>query len=294
MSSDGPPPPVLDSSIVLAPAVAPTPSRPRSNESAAAALVTVVIPVMNGMPWLPEAVDSVLSQPGPVELIVCDGGSTDGSREWLLDHAARRGRLVFQPDSGQADALGRGFSDAHGEILGWLNADDRLNPEALGTVRGAFDRHPSAAIVSGGCSLIDASGEVIGDIPLPPDGSRDGLLTHPTNLPQPATFFRASAYRQAGGVDRHLEYAMDVDLWLRMTRFGGTVLLPAQILAQFRIHAGAKSSRAAVRMVREDLRVRLRHGLSPLSPTAMTLARRGYVPPLRRRWQEGLRRKPRP
>ena len=257
-------------------------------------LVTVVMPLMNGMPWLPEAVDTVLSQPGPVELIVCDGGSTDGSREWLLDHVAGRGRLVFQADSGQSDALGRGFSEAHGEILGWLNADDRLNPEALGSVRAAFDRHPSAVIVSGGCALIDASGKIIGGIPLPPDGSRAGLLTYPTNLPQPATFFRASVYRQAGGIDRHLAYAMDVDLWLKMTRFGVTVLLPELVLAQFRIHAGAKSSRAATSMVREDLRVRLRHGLSPLSPTALTLARRGYVPPLRRRWQEALRLKPRP
>ena len=87
---------------------------------------------------------------------------------------------------------------------------------------------------------------------------------------------------------------MDVDLWLKMTRFGGTVLLPEQVLAQFRVHPGAKSSRSAARMVREDLRVRLHHGLSPLSQTALTLARRGYFPPLKRRLTEGIRRAARP
>lgn len=255
----------------------------------ASLLVSIVMPVKNGMPWLPLAVQSLLRQMGPVQLVVCDGGSTDGSREWLREHAGGRVELAFEPDSGQPEAIARGFDRADGEILGWLNADDILCDGALEAVRTAFDDHPSASMVSGGCELIDDAGQVNGRIPVPPDGSRTGLLRHPTNLAQPATLFRAAAYRQCGGVDQDLHLAMDVDLWLKLALHGDAVLLPDQVLAQFRIHASAKSSRAAVRMIREDLRVRLRHGLSPLSATALTLARAAYISPLKGRLKSAVR-----
>ncbi len=244
-------------------------------------LVTIAMPVMNGMPWLPEAVASVLRQAGPVELIVCDGGSTDGSREWLREHAGDATQLVFEPDGGQSEAIARALDRAGGEILGWLNADDVLCTGALQTVRSAFERNPGAAIVSGGCELIDERGAVIGRIPLPPEGTRRGLLRHPTNLAQPATLFRAGAFRASGGLDLSLHYAMDVDLWLKLTRHGDAVLLADDVLAQFRIHAAAKTSRAAVAMLREDLRVRLRHGLPIGSRTAWTLGHAAYVGPLK-------------
>lgn len=81
---------------------------------------TIVTPVFNGMPWLPEAIESVLSQgETSVELIVLDGGSTDGSREWLLSNVKDMARLVFEPDRGQTDALIRGLSQASGAYLGW-------------------------------------------------------------------------------------------------------------------------------------------------------------------------------
>lgn len=253
-------------------------------------LVTIAMPVLNGMPWLPEAVASVQRQAGPVELIVCDGGSTDGSREWLREHAGKETQLVFEPDGGQSEAIARGLERARGEILGWLNADDLLCAGALQTVRSAFEAHPGAAIVSGGCELIDERGAVIGRIPLPPDGTRRGLLSHPTNLPQPATLFRASAYRVSGGLDLGLHYAMDVDLWLKLTRHGDAVLLPDEVLARFRIHAAAKTSRAAVAMLREDLRVRLLHGLPPGSRTAWSLGHAAYVGPLKGWGKRAIRR----
>lgn len=254
-------------------------------------LVSIVMPVMNGMPWLPEAVESVRRQPGPVELIVCDGGSKDGSREWLTAHPDRATQLVFQPDSGQSDAIVRGLERTRGDLLGWLNADDRYRDGALDLARAAFRDHPEASMVSGGCELIDRDGIVIGSIPVPPDGSHQGLLRHPTNLAQPATLFRRDAYLASGGVDLDLHYAMDVDLWLKLARQGDAALIPDHILAQFRVHADAKTSRAPAEMVREDLRVRLRHGLSPFSRTAFTLARAAYVGPLKARARRRISRR---
>jgi glycosyltransferase involved in cell wall biosynthesis len=253
-------------------------------------LVSIVMPVLNGMPWLPAAIASVRGQGRPTELIVCDGGSSDGSREWLERNADDRTRLVFERDGGQSEAIARGFSMASGDIWGWLNADDLFLPGALDAAVAAFEAHRSAPLVSGQCELIDGGGLVTGRIPMPPDGSRRTLLRHPTNLPQPATLFRADAYRAAGGLDLSLHYAMDVDLWLKLTRLGDGVLID-DVLAQFRIHAAAKTTRGADAMLREELRVRLRHGLSPFSATALSLGRACYVGPVKRRLRAAASRR---
>jgi GT2 family glycosyltransferase len=218
---------------------------------------TIVTPVFNGMPWLPDAVASVAAQRRDVDVehLILDGGSTDGSREWR----------------------------ASGEVLGWLNSDDLLEPGALGLVRDAFNGAPSAAVVAGGCLLIDPQSRVTGSIPVPPVRTFAELLRYPTNLPQPATFFRAAAYRRVGGLDRRYDLAMDVDLWLRLAREGGIVTLRMATLARFRIHPSAKSVVGAVAATREDLAARRRQGLPLWSPAGRYLLVHGYLRPLVRR-----------
>ena len=261
---------------------------PRSQ--GAGPLFTIVTPVLDGLPWLPEAVASVTSQADvELELIIADGGSTDGSREWLKNLRDDRVTVVLDHDSGQADALARHFSHARGSILGWLNADDLLEQGALARVAAAFREHGEASIVSGACSLIDAAGNVVGRIDPPPSGTFQGLLNYPRNLAQPATFFSAAAYRRTTGIDPRLQYAMDVDLWLKLARLGPAVLLPI-VLARFRMHPAAKSSRAATAMVREDLKVRLAHGMPTFSRAARTLFRWAYLRPLRARIRQWLAR----
>jgi glycosyltransferase involved in cell wall biosynthesis len=241
---------------------------------------TIVTPVFNGMPWLPEAINSVLSQrrEADTELIVLDAGSTDGSREWLEREVGRDATLVFEPDTGQTDALIRGFQQARGLILGWLNADDLLEPRALATVADEIRASRSTVAVSGRCLWIDESGDVTGTIPTPPSSSLRGLLATPYNLPQPATFFRRDAYERVGGLDPRLTMAMDVDLWMKLAKLG-EVRLTDRTLARFRIHEAAKSQAGAVTAVREDWAVRRRHGMPLLSSASRTLFRSAYVEP---------------
>lgn len=253
---------------------------------------SIVTPVRNGMPWLPECVASVQAQRATVDVqhLILDGGSTDGSRAWLREHAGGGVEVFEEPDDGQTDALIRGFSRASGEIFGWLNADDLLEPDALARVDRAFLDNPDAVAVSGTCLVIDPLGSVIDTIPVPPDLSVDGLLNSPWNPPQPATFFRADAYRLVSGLDRRLDYAMDVDLWLRLAAAGRIVALPDQVLARFRRHPAAKTMARASATVREDLRVRRRHGLPLGSPVSRMLIRIGYVRPAKRRLRRVGRR----
>ena len=121
---------------------------------------SIVTPVFNGMPWLEEAVASIEDQRVHVDVehLVLDGGSTDGTREWLRARTDANRRDVFERDTGQTDALIRGFELATGDVFGWLNADDLLEPGALAIVARAFEEHPTAVLVSGASHVIDPDG----------------------------------------------------------------------------------------------------------------------------------------
>jgi GT2 family glycosyltransferase len=236
----------------------------RQGEETGILRFTLITPVLNGMPWLPEAVSSVARQRESgveVEHIVLDGGSTDGSREWLLAHPGFGCDLRFQPDHGQTDALATGFASATGELLGWLNSDDVLEPGALKAALDVFVASPDVVMVSGVCLFVDRAGRITGAMVPPLDATVEGLVQMRMNPPQPSTFFRADAYAKAGGLDRSLNLAMDVDLWIRLARTGRYVVLPDQVLARYRVHPGAKSERMAWASAQEDLAVRRRNGM---------------------------------
>ena len=244
---------------------------------------SIVTPVRNGMPWLPEAVESVARQLPDVEVehIVLDGGSTDGSREWLGDHSGKHVTLIFEPDDGQTDALIKGFASAGGDIFGWLNADDVLELGALRRVAAEFEAHPKVALVSGSALLIGPNGAIVGAIPTPPVSKLEELLAYPVNLAQPSTFFPAPLYRTAGGLDRRFDLAMDVDLWMRLAALGTIATLPDVALSRFRIHRGAKSVIQATAAVRQDLSIRRSHGMPFRSRAGLMLLTAAYVRPMK-------------
>jgi GT2 family glycosyltransferase len=236
------------------------------------------------MPWLPEAMASVASQRDgagfEVEHLVLDGGSTDGSREWLQSHPELGCRLVFEPDTGQTAALRAGFDRGTGELFGWLNSDDILEPGALETAHEVFAAQPDVVMISGACLFIDPDGAVFGTMATPPVPTFDALVRTRLNPPQPSTFFRADAYRAVGGLDPSLNLAMDVDLWIKLARAGRYVVLPDRVLARYRVHPGAKSERMAVASAREDLRVRRRNGMPWRSQAGEELLGKAYFTPI--------------
>ena len=99
--------------------------------------ISVITPSFQNSAWLKRCVESVADQ-GPVlgEHIVQDAGSTDGTREWLS--VDPRVKAFFEKDSGMYDAINRGFSRAHGDVLGYLNCDEQYLPGALAAVTYFF------------------------------------------------------------------------------------------------------------------------------------------------------------
>ena len=123
--------------------------------------ITLVTPSFNQAPYLGATIRSVLGQGYPdLEYIVMDGGSTDGSVGIIRRHEADLAFWKSAPDGGQSDALRQGFSRATGEVLGWLNSDDTLEPGALLDVGELFARRPDANLLYGNLNFIDPTGKL--------------------------------------------------------------------------------------------------------------------------------------
>lgn len=243
-------------------------------------VLSVVTPSYNQADFLEETVESVLRQEGEFHLdyVVVDGGSSDRSPEILRRVAERvegglwpvrcrglRFRWVSERDRGQADALGKGFGLAEGDVWGWLNSDDVYLPGALDAVARFFTSHPDAAVLYGDADYCDAGGAVLGRYPT---RSFDPELLAVSNFAcQPSTFFRRRAYDAVGGVDVALRYAMDYDLFVRLSRLSPPAYLPTT-LSRYRLHGASKTVRPdlLVGNHEEALLVARRHfGWAPLN-----------------------------
>ncbi len=222
-------------------------------------LVTVVTPSFNSKQFIETTIRSVVEQEYPnVEHIVVDGGSTDETLELLA--AFPHLRIISEPDDGQTDALIKGFALAEGEVLAWLNSDDFYYPGAISSAVEVLEA-TGAALVHGGCDVVDESGDILENrSALPFDFQRE--LEWGSKIMQPAAFFTREAYERCGGFDPSVLYAMDYDLWLKL----GKAFPVHQIdrtFAAFRVRSGQRSAEAAV--MPEVRRVARKHGAPFLS-----------------------------
>lgn len=126
-----------------------------------AALVSVVIPIYNQARYLGEAIDSVLAQSYPHrEIVVVDDGSSDDPASVVSRHPGIR--FVRQENAGSAAARNHGIRESHGAFLVFLDADDRLVPDALERGHAVLSARPGCALAYGRARMISTDG-----IPLP-------------------------------------------------------------------------------------------------------------------------------
>ncbi len=206
--------------------------------------------------FLPEAIDSVLSQDYPrIDYLVMDGGSTDGTVDILRSYGKHL-RYVSALDRGTADAINRGCQDSRGTIFAWLNADDAYLP---GAIRAAVERltaEPEAGAVYGEAHWVDWRGEVLGRYPTQTFDPQQ--LSRECYICQPACFLRKSAFEEAGGLDPELQCAFDYDLWIRMAARHRFVKIE-RYLATSRMHSGNKTLGRRSEVFAESIRVLKRH-----------------------------------
>jgi glycosyltransferase involved in cell wall biosynthesis len=224
---------------------------------AARPLVSIVIPCFNQASYLPESIGSALAQSyRPIEIVVVDDGSAD-------DTAAVASRYegvacVRQANRGLAHARNAGLAACRGQCVVFLDADDRLHPDAVERGIEALAGRPDAALAFGRAQVIDADGAAMftAGIPRPDEDGYAALLASNTIWTPGVAIFRREALDEAGGFDPRVHAAADYDLYLRIARRHALVA-HAGVVADYRHHAAAMSRDAAV-MLRTTLDVHRR------------------------------------
>ncbi len=202
--------------------------------------VTIVTPSFNHAPFLEETIRSVLLQGYPnLEYMVVDGASADGTVDIIKRYEPWLAYWVSERDSGQSDAINKGWRRATGSIVAYLNSDDVYQPGAVQAAVVALTQDRTVGMVHGDSYFIDEGGGRLRrhrgcDLTVRQLFRWQGYISQPT------VFLRRAALDSLGLLNERLHYAMDFELWLRIGAHYPLKHLP-QVLASERHHASAKT-----------------------------------------------------
>jgi hypothetical protein len=249
-------------------------SRTNTAENRIFPRISVVTPSYNHGKFLEQCICSVLNQRYPnLEYIIVDGGSSDNSVKIIEKYASLITYWVSEPDGGQYDAINKGFEHATGEILAWLNADDKYMPWAFHIVAEIFSSFKQVEWLT---TLYPINLNKYGHAVKchRKDGfTREGFYRG-EYLPnagwyakgfiqQESTFWRRSLWERAGGyVDSSSHLAGDFELWARFYEYAE--LWGAETpLGGFRIHGNQKTAHSIDAYIEEAKQILKLHGGKP-------------------------------
>jgi glycosyltransferase involved in cell wall biosynthesis len=188
--------------------------------------LSVVMPVRNALPYLEEAVASIVAQTfGDFEFVIGDDGSTDGSSELLRDWAVRDSRIRLMRRDEASGHVGVGnwiVAEARAPLVARIDGDDRSYPDRLRREMEVMAAEPDAVLVGTGFDTVDGDGIYF----RPVDYWR---LLQPSTFspfPQSSAMFRRDAFYRAGAYRMGGESWEDLDLYLRMARVGRILVIP--------------------------------------------------------------------
>jgi glycosyltransferase involved in cell wall biosynthesis len=215
-------------------------------------LISVVMPVHNGVPYLAESIHSILVQTlDDFEFVILDDASTDGTPRILRDWAQRDSRIRLIQNSKQlgiSGALNSVVREARAPICARMDADDLSHPDRLKRQWEVLLADPEVALVGSLWEGIDAQGRCV----RPRDRWR--LLRGSSLAPFPhgSIMFRRDVFWGVGGYRAAVSYSQDLDLYLRICQRGRTMVLP-DALYRYRFHANSMTLSSPVAGVTRDL-----------------------------------------
>jgi len=177
--------------------------------------VSIITVCLNSKRYLEEAIKSVSGQTyANIEHLIIDGGSTDGSIEIFDKYRDRIDKLVIERDNGIFDAMNKGISLASGEILYFLNSDDRFyDSQVIKKAVETFTGHQEIDFMYGDIVVFDPFNK-ISYVEKHPEGISKWLFIK-GSIAHPATFFRSSCFEKAGCFDLRYKIASDYEWYVR-------------------------------------------------------------------------------
>jgi glycosyltransferase involved in cell wall biosynthesis len=220
----------------------------------AAGLVTIIIPCYKQAHFLDQSIESVFAQSYKnIEVIVIDDGSPDNTAEVASRYSGVR--YIRQENQGLSGARNTGIRSSKGDYIVFLDADDRLLPEALQQGLVCCAAHPDSVLASGHLRYINGDGSLLREYPpekIDPDPYSALLKRNYIELPA-TVLYRRAIFDKVGVFNSALKSCEDYDLYLRIAR-----RFPIQrhdhIIAEYRWHE-ANMSRNAARMLHTALAV---------------------------------------
>ena len=207
--------------------------------------ISIVTPSYNLALYLEQTILSIVQQEYPnLEYIIIDGGSTDGSVEIIKKYEQYLSYWVSEPDNVLYYALQKGFEQATGDIMGWLNADDLLHPKALFTLGSIFRDISEVQWLQGYPTVFDKAGRVVSH--RPPQSSKYSFYLKQYHngkfIQQESTYWRRSLWEKTGEfVSSEYKLAGDFELWMRF--FQHEVLYnTSALIGGFRVRVGEQLS----------------------------------------------------
>lgn len=226
--------------------------------------ISVITAVYNGRSTVTEALDSVLAQTHPdVEMVIVDGGSTDGTVELLERYRPHAASFVSERDKGIYDALNKGILMSRGEVVGFLHADDLFaSDDALAQIAAAFE-DPTVDAVYG--DLVYVRRDEIGSVVRRwrAGACTTAALRRGWMPPHPTFYVRRSVYEKLGSFDTRYRIAADYD---SIVRFLFTGAIKAAYVPQtlVRMRMGGISNRSLSTLIaktKEDFNIVRSHRL---------------------------------
>jgi len=204
--------------------------------------ISVIIPSFNQAKFFHKCLESVRSQTvQPIEQLVFDPGSTDGSLE--IAKSYENVTLVNEPDAGQSDAINKGFLRAKGDIIAWINSDDYYHsPEVFEKVITRFEQNDRPDIIYGNGVYLDAEGNFLRNAYI--NKSPETLcwrLHQECGIMQPAVFFRKNVVTKLGALLGTLHFCMDYHYWIRCVKGGIKFTYVDEIFASVHYHTNNKT-----------------------------------------------------
>ena len=198
-------------------------------------LISVVMPVHNGMPFLQQSIESILNQTlSEFEFVILNNGSTDGSKKVLRQWALKDKRICLHSSkrrAGLVDSSNSVVAKARAKLIARMDADDVCEPERLQRQWEVMRDNPDLTAVGTLCDGINAAGQRIRTR----DRWRIVRRSASPPFPHGSVMFRRQVFEAVGGYRKEFEKYEDQDLFRRMAEQGPVVTLP-EVLYHYRYH----------------------------------------------------------